>query len=209
MWTETLLPGREPEHLLGGWLGKPHLRPGGTGYGSALGFPLEAAGAGWASWSASGMAAPSDFSPRERERKRENDTVGLRLVVNKYLVSRGHFNYVNVTNTEASGWCVGWSKAEALDYKNVKKTTWYHFAIFMLLNNHIWRSGAYTLFLMMSFFCCTEWGLLGLKRTKCSAVRSCASPTTGGSFFPDTDTSSSAISWPSPGEHTHTLYLVL
>lgn len=83
------------------------------------------------------------------------------------------------------------------------KKTWYHFAIFMLLNNHIWRSGAYTLFLMMSFFCCTEWGLHGLKRTKCSAVRSCASPTTEGSFFPDTDTRSSAISWPSPGEHTH------
>lgn len=62
---------------------------------------------------------------------------------------------------------------------------------------------AYTLFLMMSFFCCTEWGLHGLKRTKCSAVRSRTSPTTGGSFFPDTDTSSSAICWPSPGEQTH------
>lgn len=42
-------------------------------------------------------------SAPERERKRDNDTVGLRLVVNKYLVSRGHFNYVNVPNTEASG----------------------------------------------------------------------------------------------------------
>lgn len=56
---------------------------------------------------------------------------------------------------------------------------------------------------MMTFLCWTEWRLDGLKRTKCSAVRSWASPTTGGSFFPDTDTSSSAISWPSPGKHTN------
>lgn len=72
----------------------------------------------------------------------------------------------------------------------------------MLCSDDIRRCEPYTLFLMMIFFCCTEWGLHGLKRTKCSAVRSCASPTTGGSFVPDTDTSSSAISWPSPGKHT-------
>lgn len=34
---------------------------------------------------------------------------------------------------------------------------------------------------------------------ECSAVRSHASPATGRSCFPDTDTSSSATSWPSPG----------
>lgn len=76
------------------------------------------------------------------------------------------------------------------------------FCHFVPHSDDIWRCDAYTLFLIRIFFCCTEWGLHGLKRTKCSAVRSCASPTTGGSFSPDTDTSSSAISWPSPGKHT-------
>lgn len=71
----------------------------------------------------------------------------------------------------------------------------------MLRSDDTREGEAYTLFLMTSLFCCTEWGLHGLKRTKCSAVRSCTSPTTGGSLFPDTDTSSRAISWPSPRKH--------
>lgn len=63
---------------------------------------------------------------------------------------------------------------------------------------------AYVLFRMTTFFSWPEWGLLGLKRIECSAVRSHASPATGRSCFPDTDESSSAISWPSPGAtNTH------